>query len=181
MIQETKKYPNGLSYDDVLLKPQYSDIRSRSEIDISSALGDKLKLKLPIIASPMDTVSETDMAIVTSRLGGTAIIHRYNTIPEQINLMKNAVESIQSMGAAGEINLSWQVTDNKFSLTISDEGIGISNNDNLFVPFYTTKKQGSGIGLVFCRQILEVHNGQLNLVNREDRSGCLAIIELALG
>jgi IMP dehydrogenase len=90
MIQETKKYPNGLSYDDVLLKPQYSDIRSRSEIDISSALGDKLKLKLPIIASPMDTVSETDMAIVTSRLGGTAIIHRYNTIPEQINLMKNA-------------------------------------------------------------------------------------------
>jgi two-component system nitrogen regulation sensor histidine kinase NtrY len=98
-----------------------------------------------------------------------------------INLVKNAVESIKSKGTAGEINLSWQVIDNKFSLIISDEGTGIRNNDNLFVPFYTTKKQGSGIGLVFCRQILEVHNGQLNLINREDKSGCLAIIELAIG
>ena len=95
-----------------------------------------------------------------------------------INLIKNAVESMQNKGSTGEVNVSWQVKDNLFSLIISDEGNGISNKDNLFVPFYTTKKQGSGIGLVLCRQILEVHNGQLNLVNREDKSGCLAIIEL---
>lgn len=95
-----------------------------------------------------------------------------------INLIKNAVESMQSIDSTGEVNLSWQVTNNQFMLTISDEGTGISNIDNLFVPFYTTKKQGSGIGLVLCRQVLEVHNGQLSLSNREDKNGCLAVIEL---
>jgi nitrogen fixation/metabolism regulation signal transduction histidine kinase len=97
-----------------------------------------------------------------------------------INLLKNAVESVQSTGSTGDVNLSWQVTNSQFKLTISDEGTGISNIDNLFVPFYTTKKQGSGIGLVLCRQVLEVHNGQLSLINREDKSGCLAIIELPM-
>jgi two-component system nitrogen regulation sensor histidine kinase NtrY len=97
-----------------------------------------------------------------------------------INLIKNAVESIQNKGSTGEVNVSWQMNENLFSLIISDEGSGISNKDNLFVPFYTTKNQGSGIGLVLCRQILEVHNGQLNLIDREDKSGCLAIIELPI-
>ena len=97
-----------------------------------------------------------------------------------INLIKNAVESIQTRGSNGEVNLSWLVNDNLFRFVISDEGTGISNADNLFVPFYTTKKQGSGIGLVFCRQILEVHNGQLSLINRENRTGCFAIIELPM-
>lgn len=73
-----------LSYDDVLFKPQYSDIMSRSEIDISSDLGAGVSLSLPIIASPMDTVSEYDMALAMSDLGGMAIVHRYNTIKEQV-------------------------------------------------------------------------------------------------
>lgn len=97
-----------------------------------------------------------------------------------INLLKNAVESLQNSQQPGEVVISWQQTETLFRLTISDEGTGISNPDNLFVPFYTTKKQGSGIGLVLCRQILEVHGGQLNLTNRSDRSGCLAVIELPL-
>lgn len=97
-----------------------------------------------------------------------------------INLFKNAVESMQSISSTGEVNVSWQVIHNQFKLTISDEGTGISNVDNLFVPFYTTKKHGSGIGLVFCRQVLEVHQGQLSLINREDNNGCLAIIVLPL-
>jgi nitrogen fixation/metabolism regulation signal transduction histidine kinase len=97
-----------------------------------------------------------------------------------INLLKNAIEANQEAKSESGIAINWQVTHNAFSLTIADNGIGISNLDNLFVPFYTTKKQGSGIGLVLCRQILEVHNGQLTLTNKPDNSGCLAIIELPL-
>ena len=71
------------SYDDVLLVPQYSDIRSRSEIDIGTDLGKGVKLSLPVIASPMDTISGARMAAAMSVAGGTAVIHRYNTPPEQ--------------------------------------------------------------------------------------------------
>ena len=74
-----------LSYDDVLLLPQYSDIRSRAEIDISTDIGNDLLLNLPIVASPMDTISEAPMANMMSQHGGIAIIHRYNTIEEQVH------------------------------------------------------------------------------------------------
>tara|TARA_A100001015_G_C15042826_1_gene741012 strand:- start:2731 stop:3771 length:1041 start_codon:yes stop_codon:yes gene_type:complete len=68
-----------LSYDDVLLRPRYSDIRSRSEVSISADLNNGLKLDFPVIASPMDTVSESRMAATIGATGGTAVIHRYNT------------------------------------------------------------------------------------------------------
>jgi IMP dehydrogenase len=80
-----------LSYDDVLLIPQYSDIRSRDDVDISSQLGD-MKLELPLIASPMDTIAEHRMAASMSNYGGTTVVHRYNTIEEQVqqvNIARN--------------------------------------------------------------------------------------------
>jgi len=80
----------ALTYDDVLLVPQYSDIRSRSEIDISTDMGNGLRLELPIFASPMDTISEDFMAGAMSIEGGSAIIHRYNTPEEQAELVRNA-------------------------------------------------------------------------------------------
>ena len=83
----------NVSYDDVLLKPQYSDIMSRSEIDISVALSDSVKLQLPVIASPMDTISESKMATAMNDCGGMAIVHRYNSIAEQANLISTAVET----------------------------------------------------------------------------------------
>ena len=91
-----------LSYDDVLLVPQYSDIRSRSDISLASDLGKNLILKTPIISSPMDTVSEAPMATALSATGGAAVIHRYNTIEEQIGIVmeaKNADNDI-TIGAA---------------------------------------------------------------------------------
>ncbi len=91
-----------------------------------------------------------------------------------INLVKNAVESAQN----NPVEISWKTQNNRFYLYIKDEGLGIANPDNLFVPFYTTKKKGSGIGLVLCRQILEAHGGQLTLVNRDDCQGCLATVVL---
>ena len=80
----------ALTYDDVLLLPQYSDIRSRTEVDISSYMGNGLKLELPIFASPMDTISENFMARAISEEGGSAIIHRYNTAQEQAEIVRRA-------------------------------------------------------------------------------------------
>lgn len=77
----------SLSFDDVILVPQYSDIRSRSEIDMSVKLTDDLVLTLPIISSPMNTVTETNMANAIHRLGGLGILHRYNTIEYQSKLL----------------------------------------------------------------------------------------------
>ena len=61
---------------------------------------------------------------------------------------------------------------------MQDEGPGLPSTANLFVPFFTTKPQGSGIGLVLCRQIAEAHGGALTLENRADRSGCIARLRL---
>ena len=90
---------NTFSYDDVLLVPQFSDIRSRSEIDISTDLGKGVILQLPIFASPMDTISEGAMGSVMGKVGASAIVHRYNTIQEQMNHV-NKVESPRIIGGA---------------------------------------------------------------------------------
>ena len=81
-----------LSYDDVLLVPQYSDIRSRSEVSTTTDLGNGLVLNLPVLASPMDTISETAMAVSLGRLGGAAIIHRYNSAENQCRMVSMACE-----------------------------------------------------------------------------------------
>ena len=78
----------SISYNDVLLVPQYSEIKSRSEVDVSSELDDVLKFKVPIVASPMDTISEEAMALALDKVGGISIIHRYNTINEQIGVVR---------------------------------------------------------------------------------------------
>jgi IMP dehydrogenase len=76
------KFKEAVTYDDMLLVPQYSDIESRSEVDITNYLGHR-EFTLPIIASPMDTVSETEMAVTMINAGGLAVLHRYNSITEQ--------------------------------------------------------------------------------------------------
>lgn len=81
----------SLSYDDILLVPQYSTIQSRKEIDIGGELDDEVYLQLPIIASPMDTISEAKMSVALRQKGGLAVIHRYNTIEEQCSLVSEAV------------------------------------------------------------------------------------------
>ena len=78
----------GLAFDDVLLSPRYSEIISRKNIDISSRLDDTVILELPIISAPMDTVTESHMAHAMCRHGGMGVIHRYNTIEEQIEIIK---------------------------------------------------------------------------------------------
>ena len=84
----------ALSYDDVLLVPKYSTIESRQIVDLSNHLDGDTKMGIPIIASPMDTVSEVDMAVAMATAGGTAIIHRYNTIEEQESMVNRAFRTV---------------------------------------------------------------------------------------
>lgn len=93
-----EKLRECLSYDDVLLVPAHSNILSRSEISISSEMDEYIKLDMPIIASPMDTVCEWKMAATMSRLGGLGIIHRYNTISEQTALVGRTVRTLSISG-----------------------------------------------------------------------------------
>lgn len=85
----------ALTYDDVLLVPQYSDIRSRSEIDLQT-----YNFKLPIISSPMDSVTESDMAIAMDKAGGLGIIHRYNDISEQVQEVIKVKKQTNKVAAA---------------------------------------------------------------------------------
>tara|TARA_Y100001937_G_scaffold78688_1_gene106699 strand:- start:9441 stop:10475 length:1035 start_codon:yes stop_codon:yes gene_type:complete len=89
-----------LTYDDVLLVPKYSDIRSRSEIDISSKLDSNITLRLPVIASPMDTVSGFEMASYLSKVGGLAVLHRYMKITQQVEAVSNLKKETGAIVAA---------------------------------------------------------------------------------
>jgi len=90
------------TYDDLLLVPQYSDIRSREEVNIETDLDDRIHLTIPIIASPMDTVSEEDTAVTIGKAGGVAVIHRYNSIEEQTGIIASVIASEEDclIGAA---------------------------------------------------------------------------------
>ena len=89
-----------------------------------------------------------------------------------INLIRNATEAVLETG--GEVVLRWTVQLSQVQLSVIDDGPGLSNTTNLFVPFFTTKPGGSGIGLVLCRQIAEAHGGSLTLENRQGCRGCVA-------
>jgi two-component system, NtrC family, nitrogen regulation sensor histidine kinase NtrY len=97
-----------------------------------------------------------------------------------INLIKNAAESMAQINASGPIQISWATDGTLLRLIICDQGAGINNLDNFFVPFYSTKKNGMGIGLVLCREIIEAHNGRLSIANKLDKKGCCVSIELPL-
>jgi signal transduction histidine kinase len=96
-----------------------------------------------------------------------------------INLVKNAVEASLDQKSA-KVRLSWRIGGGSVEIWVEDNGAGISETANLFVPFFTTKPEGSGIGLVLCQQIAENHGGSLALYNRDDRAGCIAIMRLPM-
>ncbi|MBX3735143.1 MAG: PAS domain-containing sensor histidine kinase [Candidatus Didemnitutus sp.] len=99
-----------------------------------------------------------------------------------INLIKNAVEARPEAGQPGEptccVSTGWRALPGAIEIFVEDNGPGIANSQNLFVPFFTTKPSGSGIGLVLCRQIAENHGGSLTLENRTDATGCIARMRL---
>jgi len=110
-----------------------------------------------------------------------------------INLVRNAVEAaVESGHSAGpsrvedpaalraedpQVVIRWEASDKDLTLTVEDNGPGLLNPSNTFVPFYTTKPAGSGIGLVLSRQIVEAHGGSIHLVNRTEK-GCRATVTM---
>ncbi len=93
-----------------------------------------------------------------------------------INVIRNAVDAALETG--GGVRLSWSRTGAQFELVVQDDGPGLPRTSNLFVPFFTTKPGGTGIGLVLSQQIAEGHGGSLTLVDRSDTHGCEARLVL---
>jgi len=95
-----------------------------------------------------------------------------------INIVRNAVDATVETG--GKVWIDWSKADGFLQLTVEDEGPGLPDTSNLFVPFFTTKPQGSGIGLVLARAIAEGHGGSVDLQARQAGPGCIARVILPL-
>lgn len=96
-----------LCFDDILMVPQHSEINSRSDVDLSMKIGSDMVLGFPVIASPMDTVCELDMAVAIAKHGGLGIIHRFMPISEQVSQVLSAVHEYNvgvgvAIGAKGD-------------------------------------------------------------------------------
>lgn len=89
-----------------------------------------------------------------------------------INLIQNATDA--ALEGGGHVWVDWRICANRLHVDVVDDGRGLPPTENLFVPFFTTKPGGSGIGLVLARQIVEAHAGALTLENRRDARGCVA-------
>jgi len=105
------KFRECLCFDDVLLVPQYSEIESRSQVDVSSNLDENLKFALPVISSPMDTITEESMAVVMGNSGALGIIHRYNSINEQADIVKKVLEKNSDIPVAVAIGATGDYID----------------------------------------------------------------------
>jgi nitrogen fixation/metabolism regulation signal transduction histidine kinase len=116
---------------------------------------------------------------VTGRDGLRAMLDTDQIEQALINLVANAVDATRESG--GEVAVSWEEGANRLTIRVVDDGPGVAESANLFVPFFTTKPKGSGIGLALCRQIAEGHGGSLVLRNRVGTRGAEAVMVLPKG
>jgi two-component system, NtrC family, nitrogen regulation sensor histidine kinase NtrY len=130
--------------------------------DIKFAFDHEQRLNAALIAGPEVTISAD---------------------PDQIehgliNLVRNAVDAASE--TKGQVSCSWSKAGPQVEVRVEDEGPGLANTANLFVPFFTTKPTGSGIGLALSRQIAEAHGGSLSLQNKPEGGGCIATLRLPI-
>jgi two-component system, NtrC family, nitrogen regulation sensor histidine kinase NtrY len=139
----------------------------------------------PLIAR----VAALETRINVSVQAGPSVV--FQSDPDQleqmlINLIRNAADAVlenssttaEPKSAPGKVTVRWSVELSDVTLTIEDDGPGLSNPSNVFTPFYTTKPHGSGVGLVLSRQIAEAHGGSIEISNRLDQRGCMVKIVL---
>ncbi len=148
---------------------QYANLSQKIELNLSNVSVANLFNKISTLFSKNKIVADS----VHLEVG----LNADKILLEQvlINIVKNAIEASST---DSKIQLTFNQSNTKDIIRVIDNGSGISNPDNLFVPFYTTKEKGQGIGLAFCRNIIEQHGGSLSLQNRADKQGAEAVIEL---
>jgi len=127
---------------------------------VRNAVALEKRLKVSVVDGP-DTAVSADQAQIEQVL---------------INLVKNAVEA--SLETGGSVRVQWASDGAMAEVVIRDDGPGLPDSGNLFVPFFTTKAEGSGIGLFLSRQIAEAHGGSVTVRDREDRRGCEAVLRV---
>ena len=168
----------------------------RSGLDVVSARAESLSRFMESYARlarlPPPKLAPVELGQIVRRVAGLETRVRVSIIPgpeltvradadqlEQllINLVRNAADA--SLVTNGGVRIGWRASSNAHvEIWVEDEGLGLANTSNLFVPFFTTKPGGSGIGLVLSRQIAEAHGGALTLENRRGGPGCAARLRL---
>jgi two-component system nitrogen regulation sensor histidine kinase NtrY len=139
--------------------PEYGAIEVEPWLRRIAVLEDRVAVTL---GGPSGVILEADEGLLEQAL---------------INLVRNAGDA--SLATRSPIHIAWSVDENgEISIDVVDSGPGVAEDAVLFVPFYTTKPMGSGIGLVLSREIVESHEGRLTLANRSDAKGCVAQIVL---
>jgi two-component system nitrogen regulation sensor histidine kinase NtrY len=146
------------------------------------------KLSAVSLAALVERVAQLERRVVvtvTSTADVVLQIDRDHIEQALINLVRNAADAALSPdaidGSAAHVDISWQTTGAEVVIAILDNGPGLTNASNLFVPFYTTKPGGTGIGLVLAQQIAQAHRGSVQLANRTDgHMGCKADLRLPL-
>jgi nitrogen fixation/metabolism regulation signal transduction histidine kinase len=154
------------SYSKLTRLPDPTFAEMKVETWVRHAAGLETRLPLEIAAGP-DVTIEADRSQLDQLL---------------INIVSNAVEaSLQTRSKEeGHVVVGWRVDGSFLDVWVDDNGPGLDPATDPFVPFFTTKPQGSGIGLALGRQIAEAHGGYLTLANHSDQSGCRAMLRLPL-
>jgi IMP dehydrogenase len=185
----------GLTYDDVLLVPRYSSIRSRKDVDTTAQLTRRLSLRVPIVSANMDTVTEADMAISMARHGGIGIIHRFNSIDQQLGQVRQVKRSESfvienpytagpdsTVGQARELLEERQITglpvvdaNGRLLGLLASRDILFVHDDEMLVSAVMTPRQKlvtapTGTTIEAAEEILQIHKVEkLPLVNEADQ------------
>ena len=131
------------------------------------------------VSEVVNRAANLETRLPVQRQGGPTMTIRADAAQVEqalINFLHNAAEA--SLGTGGPVTIGWREVEECVEVFVRDEGEGIMNPTNLFVPFFTTKPGGSGIGLALCRQIAEAHGGTLTLANRVGARGAEALLRL---
>jgi two-component system nitrogen regulation sensor histidine kinase NtrY len=153
--------------------PALQPVSLHSLMERAVALETRVAVRLspgPEIVLQMDPDQIEQMVINLLRNAAEAALARFPEAPSNGHVATDAPE----------VSITWRTIPRAVVILIQDNGVGLSNPSNLFVPFYTTKPGGSGIGLALARQICEAHGGVLQVANRLDGPGCGAEIRLPL-